>query len=57
MNQSEKLEEIIFVDKGHVLARIFPELLKDWVDFIRTETEYFRNEEDYYRNNCKLTLL
>jgi len=51
MNQSEKLEEIIFVGKGHMLAGLFPELLKVWVDFIRTEIEHFRREEEYYRNN------
>ncbi|WP_286850220.1 MULTISPECIES: hypothetical protein [Sphingobacterium] len=45
------LKEMTFVDKGHVLAGLFPELLKEWVDFIKNETEYFRSEEEYYRNN------
>lgn len=45
------LKEMTFVDKGHVLAGLFPELLKEWVDFIKSETEYFRSEEEYYRNN------
>ncbi|QIH35911.1 hypothetical protein [Sphingobacterium sp. DR205] len=47
----KSLKEITSVDKGHVLAGLFPELFKEWVDFIRTETRYFRNKEDYYRNN------
>lgn len=45
------LKEITFVEKGHVLAGLFPELLKEWVDFIRTEIEYFGSEEEYYRKN------
>lgn len=45
------LKEMTFVDKGHVLAGLFPELLKEWVDFIKSETEYFRREEEYYRKN------
>jgi hypothetical protein len=33
------------------LTGLFPELLREWVDFIKSETEYFRREEEYYRKN------
>lgn len=45
------LKEMTFVDKGHVLAALFPELLKEFVEIIKKETEHFRNEEEYYRKN------
>jgi len=45
------LKEMTFVDKGHLSAGLFPELLREWVDFIKSETEYFRSEEGYYRKN------
>lgn len=45
------LKEMTNVDKGHLLAGLFPELLKEFVDFIKRETEYFRSEEACFRNN------
>ena len=45
------LNEMTNVNKGHLLAGLFPNQLKEFFDFIKQETEYFRGEEVSFRNN------
>lgn len=38
------------VEKGYVLAKLFPEILKELTAFIQQETERFKEHEQYMRS-------
>lgn len=45
------LMEMDNVEKGYLLAKLFPERLKDLTSFIQRETERFRTNEDFLHSN------
>lgn len=44
------LNEMNNVEKGYLLAKLFPENLKDLTNFVQQETERFRAQEEYIRS-------
>lgn len=44
------LNEMNNVEKGYLLAKLFPESLKDLTVFVQQETERFRAQEEYIRS-------
>lgn len=44
------LNEMNNVEKGYLLAKLFPENLKDLTVFVQQETERFRAQEEYIRS-------
>ena len=44
------LNEMNIVEKGYLLAKLFPESLKDLTLFVQQETERFRSQEEYIRS-------
>lgn len=44
------LNEMNNVERGYLLAKLFPESLKDLTLFVQQETERFRAQEEYIRS-------
>lgn len=44
------LNEMNNVERGYLLAKLFPQNLKDLTVFVQQETERFREQEEYIRS-------
>ncbi len=44
------LNEMNNVERGYLLAKLFPQNLKDLTAFVQQETERFREQEEYIRS-------